>query len=392
MAGLKAIGLAFLLTLALTAPSAARPAITYDAAAATYTFTGTGQTDRLQVEPAKGGTGLVFTSLLDNPSLDVGPEALCRSLGERRKQCDAPADLIVFVGEGESDDLGVPAEEVTTLAVPLRLEGGPGFDDLWGGRGADVLIGGPRTDGFSPGLGADALEDEAPIYVEHLYDGRTEGIELDLTGTKSAGADPGDTYGDVRGVGGTRFDDTIALDSPDSFAFGAAGDDFIDLRGAEDGGLDCGAGDDVAATNGTIRPEECEHAGPSRDPQTWSAGFLAVESILAGFTEGFSDAEGSIVLDAGFDAQCLAPKPGACALRFKVRFPASNLTFSMTDAKYERGAFAVFEFELTDAQYSLLRKEGKQEAIVTARLTNDELRTVKLREVLTLNARKLDDF
>lgn len=361
-----------LLTLALAAPAAAKPSITYDAATQTYTFTGTKQIDELTVEPAKSSTGLEFYSLIQNPGLDVGPEALCKSLGQKRKQCDAPASRIRVIGGGESDRIGVPEKQEPTLDIPMTIDGGPGYDDLWGGRGDDILVGGEKSDQLSPGLGADTVIGDCDgckpttNFVTHFWDGRDEGIDIEIAGVEDDGPDPGDRYFGVTGVEGTKLADRLVVSDPEGFALGAAGDDFIDARGS--GGAACGRGDDVAAS--TERPEGCEHAGTSTDPADWVSGFLTIDALTAGFTENYED-EKLIDADVGFDAQCTVPKPDLCSLRFKVTFRDSDIQLSSADDTFKRGDYIdeLFKFTLTDAQYRKLRKVGKQDAVITAQLT-----------------------
>jgi hypothetical protein len=131
-----------------------------------------------------------------DPATGYLVEVYCPRAGVRRLDIDV----------GEAQD-GVSAPSV---AIPMRIRGGPGADSFVGGTGADTLLGGPGNDGIFGFDGADRI---------------------------SGGA--GDDT-----LGGDGGDDVLVGDAGTDGLYGGPGADTLEARDGELDELACGLGTD----------------------------------------------------------------------------------------------------------------------------------------------------
>lgn len=105
------------------------------------------------------------------------------------------------------------------------LAGLGGNDDLFGGSGDDTLNGGAGRDLLDGGRGDDVA----------VYSGSSRGVRVDLADTtKNTGDARGDSYIQIEGVQGSRYDDNISGDNVGNRLIGAEGDDVLIGRAGRD--------------------------------------------------------------------------------------------------------------------------------------------------------------
>jgi hypothetical protein len=123
------------------------------------------------------------------------------------------------------------------------LIGNGGNDVLRGGAGEDDLIGGPGDDELYGGLDDDALRGDEGFDLLDGQEGKdlvtfftaTGGATIDLAArTGTAPGHDTDTFANVEGAFGTKFDDTILGDSGSNHLFGGPGNDTVNGRGGSD--------------------------------------------------------------------------------------------------------------------------------------------------------------
>jgi len=113
------------------------------------------------------------------------------------------------------------------------IDGAGGSDDLYGDDGDDVLIGGSGADTFDGGEGHDTVSYYKSLTAVQIY----MWSENYNVGAK------GDTYKDIEGIDGTRFDDVIEGNTDANTFWGDAGNDTLNGHGGSDT-LAGGDGDD----------------------------------------------------------------------------------------------------------------------------------------------------
>ncbi|WP_236189283.1 calcium-binding protein [Pseudomonas paraglycinae] len=184
-----------------------------------YTINGTGVSIK-EVEGYQGGTDQVNTSL-------------------------STMRLASFVENltytGSADFIGYGNDEANTIIS---------------GAGNDVLYGGAGGDRFEGGAGIDIVS----------YDDSPEGVNVSLEWGSPSGIAASDTFFDIEGLHGSRFNDALYGDSGDNILVGGAGNDNIyggegndhiygglvsgqDENGFNTDSLYGGAGDDVIVSD-----------------------------------------------------------------------------------------------------------------------------------------------
>jgi Ca2+-binding RTX toxin-like protein len=122
-----------------------------------------------------------------------------------------------------------------------ELDGGAGNDSLWGSDGNDVIDGSLGDDVVFGGDGDDVLVGargdnliEAGAGIDTAsYAGSESPVTADLTGRLATG-DGIDMLGDVEGLVGSRFDDTLTGDGGNNAIDGGAGSDTVSGRAGDD--------------------------------------------------------------------------------------------------------------------------------------------------------------
>ncbi|MEL6479013.1 MAG: hypothetical protein AAFR17_16925 [Pseudomonadota bacterium] len=113
-------------------------------------------------------------------------------------------------------------------------------DSLFGGEGDDLLQGLGGDDLLFGGDGADSLEGGTGIDLAS-YNLATERVQVDLQGsTVTRGEAVGDTFAEIEGLQGSRFNDSLRGDMEDNTLLGETGVDRLFGRGGDDvliGGL-----------------------------------------------------------------------------------------------------------------------------------------------------------
>ena len=204
--------------------------------------------------------------------------------------------LIVVTGGGGNDTIVV--DDSVPAGAHVRINGNAGNDDLVGGEGDDVLEAGenyngpdngndtlegrggsdvlyadPGSDRLLGGPGNDLLVNSVPTCQGHSFDGgpgedtvsyarSDDNLRIEIGGT---GGPPGcgnddHVMGDNESLEGSDGSDVlVGDDGPNSLMghlgadtfLGRGGDDFIEAAdGRRDREIDCGAGNDEAATDG----------------------------------------------------------------------------------------------------------------------------------------------
>ncbi len=206
------------------------------------------------------------------------------------------ADTIMAVGSGTNQVFGGKGADV--------LVGGSGRNWLYAGSGPTTLIGGPGVDATHPGIsylikgtGRDAFvggfDYAGANYNGHSYaDYQTvkTGVEVNLLNPAlNQGAAAGDTYNNIHNVIGTNGNDTIIGDNGDGAGY-AKGDNLNGLNGNDliIGGtgpdtITCGSGLDTVSGGGGA---DWLRAGTGSDTFLYSAltdSTLAAPDIITGF-------------------------------------------------------------------------------------------------------------
>jgi hypothetical protein len=347
--------------LLLAAPAAAS---TLTFAGGDYTWTGTRDSETLNVLPGPDADTLIF---VDREGNFTASPAECTAVSASELRCPAPSGAIVIHGGDGDDQLGTPDRRRTALTVPFELDGGDHADKLRGGRGDDVLDGGRSDDELIGGLGDDTFDGGKDLdTVLHDYDGRNRGVTVDVA---AAGPEPGDAYAGIENLGGTRFDDDLTLAAGFGGVFGGGGDDFIDISRTERADARCGGGEDVVSPSLGARAFGCEHVGATADPDDWVSGFFFVSGRFTSYFDGAIELVGY--------APCAANRGERCKLDVSFTFERSR--FVVRDSYVvKRGQFADVEAPLSAAQRATLRAAGKQYARLRARLRSPGLPAVKL--------------
>ena len=187
----------------------------------------------------QGGTGVDMASYADHPygitvDIDGDPDDGDSGDGALGARDDVELDVENLRGAGGSDKL-------TGSAANNRIDGGPYPDDITGGLGDDVLIGGDDVygDRFYTGPaadGADEIRGGSSGYDSVYYNSRGNvHVTVTIDDVADDGeAGEGDNVTSVEWIhaspGGTHF---VGTDARESF-FGHVGDDVVDMRGGSD--------------------------------------------------------------------------------------------------------------------------------------------------------------
>jgi len=184
-----------------------------------YTINSTGVSIK-EVEDFHGGIDQVFTSLSE-------------------LRLDPFVENLTYTGS--ADFIGYGNDEANTIIS---------------GAGNDVLYGGAGGDRFEGGAGVDIVS----------YDDSPEGVSVSLEWGSPSGIAASDTFFDIEGLHGSRFNDVLYGDSGDNILVGGAGNDNIyggegndhiygglvsglDESGFNTDSLYGGAGDDVIVSD-----------------------------------------------------------------------------------------------------------------------------------------------
>lgn len=242
-------------------------------AKATFTVTGTGNSDRIEFRESAGDNDS-FGGVIDNVSLKAtgeGHDTIAGGAGNDVIDGGVGNDLIYGANFPTSGDSGKP--HVATVADDDQLfggagndtiygnsgddllDGGEGDDHLFGGKGNDTLVGGVGNDDLNGNSGDDHISDGAgndtvnggsgndwfvagegdDAYVGGSdfdtisFSGASNGVVVDL-GAHTAQGMGNDTLSGIEGVVGSSFDDRLTGDSKANVLVGGDGNDV--LRGA----------------------------------------------------------------------------------------------------------------------------------------------------------------
>ena len=139
----------------------------------------------------------------------------------------------VWGGEGADSLVGTPGDDVMHgLGGADRLEGGGGNDLICGGGGDDLLAGGAGDDALGGGAGSDTA-----VYLQ-----APGPVSVDLAAGSATG-DGTDRLAGINNLVGSAFADVLRGDGQANELAGAAGDDRLHGAGGDDR-LSGGAGDD----------------------------------------------------------------------------------------------------------------------------------------------------
>ena len=163
----------------------------------------------------------------------------CTSVGPNEGFCatpDLPDDIVVTL-----DDQNDYVNTSAVNALPIRLEGGEGNDDLNSGQNQfAVQDGGPGADMFS---GEGATVD---------YSSRTNPVTVSISDNVANDGETGENdlvTSDVQGILGGHGADTVTLNQEfDTFVSGGPGNDELVDNGGEFNELSGGPGDDFLQT------------------------------------------------------------------------------------------------------------------------------------------------
>ncbi|MDB5351277.1 MAG: cya 2 [Planctomycetota bacterium] len=170
---------------------------------------------------------------------------------------------VIIIG-GRGDDRLAATDDV---ALPLRIEGGEGNDQLVGANGADTILGGPGNDLVSGGAGDDSL------------DGGTDNDTV-MAGSGNdtlVGGTGNDLLDAATGAGATDRDSLVGGDGDDTLS-GSPGNDSLDggygrdnLQGNDGADLLTGGPDDVGVGNVASESDQLD-GGAGNDTVRGGAG------------------------------------------------------------------------------------------------------------------------
>jgi Ca2+-binding RTX toxin-like protein len=243
----------------------------YFAGEDSFTVVGDDADDQLTATIGRDGIDLADTTA---PLTVSGLDTICTAVDEHHVRCgNAQGANSLWI------DGGAGADRLTVVRAPgwtgtnVRLNGGPGDDDLTGSDGRDVLVGGPGRDVIR-GMGGDdslneiALESAPPLDDGDVYDGGEGTDTLTVAGTGLA-ADL--AAGTVTGPGLTVALTSVeaVMTGPGSVAAGTDGVDvlsggrLLDGRGGDDW-IKWTTGDDGQVLRGGEGDDRIEY-GPHDD-------------------------------------------------------------------------------------------------------------------------------
>jgi Ca2+-binding RTX toxin-like protein len=116
------------------------------------------------------------------------------------------------------------------------LAGDTNVNILDGGAGNDILLGGDGNDTLIGGLGDDSINGGNGIYDFASYAGATAAVTVNLSiaTQQNTGGAGKDTFANIEGVIGSKFNDKLTGDANNNFFEGGAGNDIFDGGVGED--------------------------------------------------------------------------------------------------------------------------------------------------------------
>jgi len=179
------------------------------------------------------------------------------SSGNDKLTGDDDPNLILGGPGGNDVESGGPGPDALVSGGASSLSGGPGADRLEGRGANDALDGGTGDDLLSGGGGTNTIDGGAGDQDTVMYLGSTKPAKVDL-GAGTGGADGTDQLKNVKGVVGTKLDDSLTGDAKGNSLQGGDGNDLLSGgAGADflDGGiganrLDGGPGSDYCLQKG----------------------------------------------------------------------------------------------------------------------------------------------
>lgn len=237
---------------------------------ATFTVTGTGNTDRIEFRESAGDNDS-YGGVIDNVSLKAtgeGHDTIAGGSGNDVIDGGVGNDLIY--GANFPSDSNSTKSHVVTLADDDQLfggvgndtmygnsgddllDGGEGNDHLFGGKGNDTLLGGAGDDELNGNTGDDRISDGAgndtvnggsgndtflagagddaytggSDFDTISFAGASNGVVVDL-GAHTAHGLGNDTLSGIEGVVGSSFDDLLKGDSKANVLDGGGGNDVL---------------------------------------------------------------------------------------------------------------------------------------------------------------------
>jgi Ca2+-binding RTX toxin-like protein len=192
----------------------------------------------------------------DGMNLIVSNEPIIYGTAAGDQICGGPGPNVIIGGLLDDDIYGGGGDDI--------LIGGHGTDTLDGGSGNDWLRGGTNADTYVGG--ANGTGSDTASFADLTPTNGVSGVVVDLgAGTANAGGVV-DSLSQIDMVYGSAFDDTItgalAAATP---MFGGYGDDVLNGRGGNDGMIG-EAGSDTCTSNGT--PATCSDGQGTHRPST----------------------------------------------------------------------------------------------------------------------------
>lgn len=206
---------------------------------------------------------VIGTWFSDHLTANVGGLTLVGGAGDDVYTINSEDVIIVeqnFPGGTDQLNTSVSSMHMAAFVENMTYTGTADFTG-YGNDLENTIISGAGNDVLSGGAGADRFEGGAGIDIVS-YDDSTEGLYAVLNWSMQTGIALGDTFIDIEGLRGSRFDDHLYGDSGDNILEGGAGFDFIfggdgndriygglasglDEQGYNSDLLSGGAGDDV---------------------------------------------------------------------------------------------------------------------------------------------------
>jgi Ca2+-binding RTX toxin-like protein len=256
--------------------------------------------DRSEALQLTIGGGAVSGSAVDGPAgardtIDGTVEQLVGGSGDDRLTGDA-GDNALDGGPGADDLIGRAGEDAADYtgrqdALQLRNDGQPvsgsaldgpvgardtietDVEDLWGGNGADTLVGNSGDNLLNGGPGADVLAGGAGVDAADYFERRSP-VAARANGQPTSGNDlDGPTNArdtidrDVEDLIGGQAADVLAGNASRNYIDGQGGDDLIDVRGSGADYVTCADGNDIAlVASNDIAASDCERISDGSDP------------------------------------------------------------------------------------------------------------------------------
>lgn len=198
----------------------------------------------------------------------VSNTAPCKALAPTVRRLAVVARLVVLVLAVTATAVEAQGNDAL-VGTPLAdtLTGGAGHDRLSGGGGDDTLIGGPGSDDLSGGPGTDAVvysdAHAVRVTIDDLANdgppGERDNVQIDVealyggTGADDLVGSDGDNL-----IDGGEGDDAIDGKGGSDQLFGGPGADRVLARDGGPDKVDCGPGDDIAILDTRDTGRGCE--------------------------------------------------------------------------------------------------------------------------------------